>query len=70
MRRKALVLTPVPASICFEQAADRFQQATLILQQIAARVDAADQAQAEEAIAQEGARTADTTSGGTTQKSP
>ena len=56
MRRKALILTPVPASICFEQAADRFQQATLILQQIAARLDAADQAQAEESPAQEGAR--------------
>ena len=55
MRRKALVLTPVPASVCFENAADRFQQATLILQQIAARVDAADQAQAEETQAQEGA---------------
>ncbi len=56
MRRKALTLTPVPASICFAQAAERFQQATLILQQIAARVDAADQAQAEETQAQEGAR--------------
>lgn len=53
MRRKAVTLTPAPPSLCFPQAADRFQQATLILQQIAARLDAADKAQAE---AQEGAR--------------
>lgn len=66
MRRKAaLVLTPAPASICFEQSLDRFQQATLILQKIAARTDAKEQTQAEGTQAQEGARkvnTADTTS--------
>ena len=70
MPRKAVTLTPVPASLCFPQAVDRFQEATLILQQIAARLDAADKAQAEEADAQEGARAADTACEGTTQKSP
>lgn len=53
MRRKTVILTPAPSSLCFPQAADRFQRATLILQQIAARLDAAGKAQAE---AQEGAR--------------
>lgn len=70
MRRKAVILTTVPADLCSQQATSRFQEATLILQKIAARVDAADEAQAEEAIAQEEAQRADTTSGGTTQKSP
>ena len=70
MRRKAVILTTVPADLCSQQAASRFLEATLILQKIAARVDAADKAQAEEADVQEGARTADTTLGGTTPKSP
>lgn len=65
MRRKALTLTPMPASVCFDQAVDRFTQATLILQQIAARVDA-DQSQAEETQAQEGARTVNAADNDTT----
>lgn len=60
MRRKAVTLTPAPASLGFSDAVDRFAQATLILQQIAARIDAVDKTQSEEAEAQEGARQADT----------
>lgn len=70
MRRKAVNLAPSPADLCFEQAASRFMEATLILQQIAARIDAADKAQVEKAKVQEGARTVAMACEDTTQKTP
>ena len=47
MRRKTVTLTPAPAPLCLPQAVSRFQQATLILQQIAARLDAEEKGRAE-----------------------